>query len=61
MNDDEMEMHFECYWSDLQRLARKHGERVADRDAWREPFDNGQNAEQAFYEEYPEHKESGDD
>ena len=37
--DDDLEMHFDCYWEDLQKLARKHGERVADRDAWREPFD----------------------
>ena len=55
--DDDMEMHFECYWEDLQRLAKKHGERVFDRDAWREPFDDGQTAEKAFYDEFPEHKQ----
>lgn len=54
---DEMEEHFACYWSDLQWLAKKHGERVFDRDAWREPFDAGKNAEQAFYDEFPEHTE----
>lgn len=53
-NDDEM--HFECYWETLQRLARKHKERVLDRDAWREPFDAGQDAYDAFYSECPEHR-----
>ena len=55
--DDDMEMHFECYWEDMQRIAKKHGERVSDRDGWRDPFDEGQTAEQAFYAEYPEHKD----
>ena len=54
---DDNEMHFDCYWLDLQMLAKKHGERVSDLDAWREPFDAGQNAEQAFYDEFPEHKQ----
>ena len=53
--DEDTEMHFSCYWDELQILARKHGERVSDRDAWREPFDEGKNAEQAFYEEFPDH------
>ena len=56
MDNDDIEMHFESYMEDLQSLAEKHGERVFDRDAWREPFDEGKNAEQAFYEEFPEHK-----
>lgn len=60
MDDDELEdMHFECFWEALQRLAEKHGERVLDMDAWREPFDDGKTAEQAFYDEYPEHKTAG--
>ena len=46
---------FDAYWAELQMLALKHGEFVADVEAWREPFDAGQSAEQAFYEEYPEH------
>jgi len=54
------EMNFDCYWSDMQKLAKKHGELVADVDAWREPFDAGQDAEQAFYDEYPEYKQGGD-
>jgi hypothetical protein len=49
---------FDVYWEQLQKLARKHGEFVADVDAWKENFDAGQSAEQAFYEEYPEHKDS---
>ena len=59
MENDDLEMHFDCYWEELQRLAKKHGERVSDRNAWREPFDDGQSAEKAFYDEYPEHKPTG--
>ena len=51
-----MDGHFECYWEDLQALARKHGEHVADQDAWKEEFDAGKTAAQAFYAEFPEHK-----
>ena len=58
MSDDDDEMHFECYLEDLQRLAKKHGENVIDSDGWREPFDDGQDAEKAFYAEYPEHKQN---
>lgn len=53
---DDSDLQFDSYWEDLQKLARQHGERVLDRDGWREPFDEGQAAEQAFYSEYPEHK-----
>jgi hypothetical protein len=49
-------MGFEAYWAELQVLARNYGERVWDQDAWRENFDAGQSAEEAFYGEYPEHK-----
>ena len=54
MDDDNI--HFDCFWEELQRLARRNNERVLDRDAWRESFDEGQSAADAFYEEYPEHK-----
>lgn len=50
-NEDD---HFECYWESLQILARKHAQRILDRDAWREPFDAGKSAPDAFYEEFPE-------
>ncbi len=53
MDDDDL--HFDCYWEELQILARKHGERVLDCDAWREPFDGGKTARQAFFDEFPEH------
>ena len=46
---------FELYWDELQVLARKHRVRVCDRDAWREPFDQGQSAAEAFFDEYPEY------
>jgi len=51
-----MDEHFECFWESLQILARKHGERVTDESAWREDFDAGITAEEAFYAEYPEHR-----
>ena len=47
--------HFECWYVELQQLAKKHGENVSDRDAWREIFDPDQSAAEAFFEEYPEH------
>jgi hypothetical protein len=46
---------FESFWEELLLLARKHGERVADRNAWREEYDAGKSAKDAFYAEYPEH------
>ena len=47
---------FIVWYNDLNILARKHGESVADKDAWREEYDLGKTPEDAFYEEYPEHK-----
>jgi hypothetical protein len=47
---------FEGWYANLKELADKHGESVADRDAWREEFELNKSAMQAFYEEYPEHK-----
>lgn len=49
---------FDFYWNELQKLAEKYGERVLDEDAWRENFDAGETAAQAFFGEYPEHKPS---
>ena len=53
MFDDEL--MFELYWDELQELARKHRVRIYDRDAWKEPFDQGQSAAEAFFDEYPEY------
>lgn len=47
---------FESWYMRLVELAAKHSESVADVDAWREDYENGIDPEQAFYEEYPEHK-----
>lgn len=46
------EIWYEC----LEELASKCGESVVDKDAWKEEFDAGKTYEEAFYEEYPEHK-----
>ncbi|MFW8567027.1 hypothetical protein [Orrella sp. 11846] len=51
-----MDMEWDDWYMILQDLAAKHRENVSDADAWREPFDAGQSPEEAFYDEYPEHK-----
>lgn len=50
------ETKFGFYWDRLLELARQHGEHVADKQAWKEDFDEGKSAEDAFYGEYPEHR-----
>ena len=50
-------MGFELFWSQLQELADKFGERIADRDAWREEFDAGKTPAEAFFGEFAEHRE----
>lgn len=47
---------FELWYDMLVDLAAEHGESVADRDAWREEFEAGASTEDAFYNEYPEHR-----
>lgn len=49
--------NFEDWYAILQDVAREHGENVSDRSAWEEDFDAGKGPEQAFYAEYPEHKD----
>ena len=52
------EFELEAYWEELQALGRKHDENILDKQAWCEPFvyDN-KSASEAFYEEFPEHKD----
>lgn len=52
-----MGYEWEDWYAVLQDLARMHGESVADEDAWREEYDAGASPEDAFYGEYPEHKD----
>ena len=49
-------INFDLYWYDLQELGKKHNERILDKDGWRDPFDEGKTAREAFFEEFPEHK-----
>ena len=49
-------MDFENWYDILIDLANKHGESVADVDAWREDYDAEKSPEESFYEEFPEHK-----
>lgn len=51
-----IEVSFSVWYSALNMLAQKHGESVADKDAWREEYELGKTTEEAFYGEYPEHK-----
>ena len=44
------------WYSRLQELAHKHGESVADYDAWIEDYHNDKSPEETFYAEYPEYK-----
>jgi len=53
-------MEFVAFWEELQILASKYKENVLDRTAWKEEFDLGKLAADAFFEEYPEHKSKGE-
>jgi hypothetical protein len=48
-------MSFQTWYDHLQQLAARHGESVADQAAWRESYEEGDNLNEAFYSEYPEH------
>ena len=50
-------MEFESWYEILNDLAGLHGESVADKEAWREDYDQGKSAEAAFYDEFPQHEE----
>jgi hypothetical protein len=47
-------MDFSEWYNTLSSIAQHHGVSVADRDAWRECFDQDQTPHDAFYDEYPE-------
>ncbi|MGK0546312.1 hypothetical protein ACSEE7_12490 [Halomonas cupida] len=47
---------FEHWYDRLKEIAAKHGESVADEDAWRGDFDQDMSPEDSFYGEYPEHQ-----
>lgn len=51
-------VQFDEWYQALQDLARVKGESVADRAAWRESYLDGDDHEEAFYSEYPEHRET---
>ncbi len=57
MSEKTQLMQWDEWYRQLQSLADLHGENVADADAWREPYDDGQTPEAAFFDEYPEHEE----
>lgn len=52
------DMTFDEWYAALHRLATRHGESVADVAAWRESYDDGENLNEAFYSEYPEHRDT---
>lgn len=49
-------LDWETWYDQLNKLAVKHRESVADADAWCNEWEKGVSPEQAFYEEYPSHK-----
>lgn len=51
-------MSFQTWYGHLQTLAARHGESVADQAAWRESYEEGDNLNEAFYSEYPEHRDT---
>lgn len=51
-------MSFQTWYDHLQQLAARHGESVADQAAWRESYEDGDNLNEAFYSEYPEHRDT---
>lgn len=48
-------MNWHTWYGHLHDLAASHGESVADASAWRESYEAGENLNEAFYSEYPEH------
>lgn len=56
----DVERFFREWYEEVKSLAEKYGEFVDDIDGWRMAFDDNpdQSAVDAFYEEYPEHKEN---
>lgn len=47
---------FDDWYMILSDLASSHGESVADYEAWVGSYEDGESAEEAFYDEYPEHR-----
>jgi hypothetical protein len=48
-------MNFDEWYAILRDIANGHGESVGFRDDWTEAHAKGKSAEEAFYDEYPEH------
>lgn len=51
---------FEAWYGELKVLAEKYGENVDDIDGWQMAFEDNpdQSPADAFYDEYPEHRET---
>lgn len=47
---------FDYFWGDLICLANQFGEDIGDRKNWREAFELGMCADDAFFEQYPQHE-----
>ena len=48
----------EGWYIELEAFAEMHGESVADYDAWIIEYHAGKTPEEAFFDEWPEHKPS---
>ena len=51
----ETDLEWDDWYSELQDVARRHGESVRDVDAWMPEWEQNKTPGEAFYEEYPEH------
>lgn len=49
--------NFRDWFTALQALAKEHGERVLDEDAWGQDYHEGKTVEESFFGEYPEHEQ----
>lgn len=49
------------WYTELQAIALKHRVSVADGDSWMGPWEEGQSAEDAFYEEHQDLREKADE
>jgi hypothetical protein len=58
-NSIKNEIAWDDWYEQLKALASSVGVSVADKDAWRESFDDGSSPEDALFGEYPDLRPKG--
>lgn len=56
LDETQTTLEWDDWFSFLKEVARRHGENVYDVDAWMPEWEAGKSPEDAFYDEYPEHR-----